>query len=217
MEFKFYDNFFDAINLLPEGEREKACYEFCKYGITGELPEDRNLAMFCLGVSVSVQKYQGRGGKRDGAGRPPIENQKKQKNQKNQKNHNEQTETITETETETITEAEAKKESEWRGFYKNVHLTSHQYGLLLSEIANEQALEDIIEELSSNIAQKKEKSPPYDENYPDMHFATLKAYWRFRKLNGFKKPQTKEDKAQAFKNELDELTLKYRLKEAGSG
>ena len=107
--------------------------------------------------------------------------------------------------------------SDWHGYYKNVHLTSHQYGLLLSEIVNEQALEDIIEELSSNIAQKKEKSPPYDENYPDMHFATLKAYWRFRKLNGFKKHRAKEDKAQALKNELDELTQKYRLKEAGSG
>lgn len=121
-------------------------------------------------------------------------------------------------------EKENKKEkeesldlSDWHGYYKNVHLTSHQYGLLLTEIANKQALEEIIEDLSSNIAQKKEKSPPYDENFPYMHFAILKSYWRHRRLNGFKKPQTRIDKAQAFKNELDELTQKYRLKEAGSG
>ena len=60
--FKFYSNFLDAIDILPEDERAKACYEFCKYGVTGELPDDKSLAMFCIGVSVSVQKYQGRGG-----------------------------------------------------------------------------------------------------------------------------------------------------------
>ena len=96
-------------------------------------------------------------------------------------------------------------------------MTSNQYGRLLSEIANESALNEIIEDLSSNIAQKKEKSPPYDENFPDMHFATLKAYWRYRKLNGFGRPPTNTDKAQAFKNELDKLTEQYRQKELNSG
>jgi hypothetical protein len=68
-KFMFYENFLDALDMLPEGEREKACYEFCKYGITGELPKDRSLAMFCIGVSASVRKYDGRGGAREGAGR----------------------------------------------------------------------------------------------------------------------------------------------------
>ena len=68
-KFMFYENFLDALDMLPEGEREKACYEFCKYGITGELPKDRSLAMFCIGVSASVRKYDGRGGVREGAGR----------------------------------------------------------------------------------------------------------------------------------------------------
>ena len=107
--------------------------------------------------------------------------------------------------------------SDWHGFYKNVHLTSNQYGRLLSEIANKQALDGIIEELSSNIAQKKEKSPPYDENFPDMHFATLKAYWRFRKLNGFSRPPTNTDKAKALKDELDKLAQEYRIKDLNSG
>lgn len=105
----------------------------------------------------------------------------------------------------------------WYGFYKNVHLTSNQYGRLLSEIANQSALDEIIEDLSSNIAQKKEKSPPYDEKFPDMHFATLKAYWKYRKLNGFKKPIPKEDKAKALKEELDKLTEHFRQKELNSG
>ena len=105
----------------------------------------------------------------------------------------------------------------WYGFYKNVHLTSNQYGRLLSEIANQSALDEIIEDLSSNIAQKKEKSPPYDENFPDMHFATLKAYWRFRKLNGFSRPPTNTDKAKALRDELDKLAQEYRIKDLNSG
>lgn len=102
--FMFYENFLSAINMLPDNERGRACYEFCKYGITGELPEDASLKMFCIGVSASVRKYQGRGGKREGAGRKPnknnslIGNQNNQKNQNNQNNHKEQTETKTKTE-----------------------------------------------------------------------------------------------------------------------
>ncbi len=98
-KFMFFSNFLDAINQLDEKNREKACYEFCKYGITGELPKDKILAMFCIGVSASVHKFQGRGGSRVGSGRKP-KNQSlscNQKNQKNQKNQNTQTETETET------------------------------------------------------------------------------------------------------------------------
>lgn len=75
-KFMFYENFFLAIEKLPEEKRAKACYEFCKYGITGELPDDENLAMFCIGVSASIQKYQGRGGFREGSGRKPKESKK---------------------------------------------------------------------------------------------------------------------------------------------
>ena len=105
-KFMFYENFFWAIEKLPEEKRYKACYDFCKYGITGELPKDEIMSMFCIGVSASVQKYQGRGGKREGAGRKPnknkdlFENQKNQNNQNNQNNHKTQTETETKTKTE---------------------------------------------------------------------------------------------------------------------
>lgn len=100
-KFMFYANFLDAIEQLPKEEQANACLEFCRYGITGNLPDNKYIAMFCLGVSASVQKYQGRGGSRIGAGRPKKqenqqvnENQNIQKNQNNQNNQNEQTETI---------------------------------------------------------------------------------------------------------------------------
>lgn len=101
--FKFFANFLDAIDQLDKSERANACYEFCRFGITGELPDDPALKMFCVGVSASVHKYQGSGGKREGAGRKPNKNngldrnQNNQKNQNNQNNQNEQTETETET------------------------------------------------------------------------------------------------------------------------
>lgn len=118
-KFMFYDNFLYAIEQLPEDEQGQACLELCKFGITGELPKNKYLAMFCLGVQASVQKYQGRGGAREGAGAPKgNKNAEKQEdiknnqnNQNNQNNHNiqknqkfqkQQTETETETKTETI-------------------------------------------------------------------------------------------------------------------
>ena len=194
------------------------------------MPEDKNLAMFCLGVSVSVQKYQGRGGYRENSGRKKSNEIENQKNQKNQKNHNEQTETKTKTKTETktktLTEAEAENTpapsqnfsdlSEWLGEYSNVHLTPHQYSEFTQYVGKRDVADSLIEELSANIAQKKENAPPYDENFPDMHLAKLKLYWKYRKLGGGKPPNT-EDKREMLKKELEKLTEKYRLKELQSG
>ena len=89
-KFMFYETFMRAIDTLAEDKRAEACYLFCRYGIYGELPEDDALKMFCIGVSCSVRKYQGRGGSREGAGRPSKENQNIQ---------NEQTQTKTQTKT----------------------------------------------------------------------------------------------------------------------
>jgi hypothetical protein len=86
--------------------------------------------------------------------------------------------------------------NEWFGEYRNVHLTSSQYGQLLSMIAHKQFLDDLINDLSENIARKRDEAPPYDEKYPHMHFVILKKYWKFRQLNPHKfkkdiaKPQT---------------------------
>ena len=92
--FKFYSNFLDAINVLPENERANACYEFCKYGITGDLPKDKAIAMFCVGVSVSVQKYQGRGGNHNPTGKNQWSKEVKEV-KVGQTGQNEQTETET--------------------------------------------------------------------------------------------------------------------------
>ena len=107
--------------------------------------------------------------------------------------------------------------NDWYGEYKNVHLTKRQYDLLLQEILDKDKLNELIGELSENIACNTGKAPPYDDKSPDMHYATLKKYWRYRKLNGGTRPQTQSDKAKAFKDELDKLTEQYRLKEANSG
>lgn len=97
--FMFYENFLEAIDQLPESERANACYQLCKYALNDELPEDKSLAMFCIGVKYSVHKYQGRGGARIGAGRPKkTTEEENQKNQNIQKNQNTQTETETKTE-----------------------------------------------------------------------------------------------------------------------
>ena len=141
-KFMFYENFLNAIEQLPKEEQANACLEFCRYGISGNLPKNKYLSMFCLGVSASVQKYQGRGGIREGAGRPKKqENQQvkgNQKNQKNQKNQNEQTETIntkhklkTETEKEYVFEGEVIKlnEKDYDSWKEKFNLLDFDYEL----------------------------------------------------------------------------------------
>lgn len=130
--FMFYDNFLEAINQLPESERANACYQFCKYAITEELPEDKSLAMFCVGVRYSVHKYQGRGGARVGAGRPKKSNEEKnQKNQNIQKNQNTQTETETKTEIKenTIKEKSDGGNIDWADVLDRWNRIANKYGL----------------------------------------------------------------------------------------
>lgn len=106
---------------------------------------------------------------------------------------------------------------EWYGEYSNVHLTQEQYKMLECNIVgNKKVLDGLINELSNNIAQKNPKAPPYDEQYPDMHYAKIKTYWNYRKLNG-DKPRGQPDKAIEFKQQLEALTEKYRIKEVRSG
>lgn len=119
------------------------------------------------------------------------------------------------TKTETKTETKTKTETDnIYGECVNVHLTHTQYSKLLNEILSEKALKELINELSLNIA--RGKAPPYDEKQPDCHYASLKVYWRNKKLKT-QNPTSPIDKAKAFKDELDKLTEQYRLKEANSG
>ena len=95
--FMFYSNFLDAIDQLPESERANACYQLCKYALNDELPEDKSLAMFCIGVRYSVHKYQGRGGNHN----PTGKNQYTKSGQSGQTGQNGQKAIQTQTETKT--------------------------------------------------------------------------------------------------------------------
>lgn len=104
--------------------------------------------------------------------------------------------------------------SQWLGEYSNVHLTDRQYADLVQYIGAKKKADELIEELSSNIASKKENAPPYDENFPDMHLAKLKAYWKFQKLRGDKaQNKTLIDKQNEYRAQLKALADKFRAKE----
>ena len=83
--------------------------------------------------------------------------------------------------------------SNWLGEYSNVYLTDKQASKLACYVGDIKTTKGLIEQLSENIASKKANAPPYDENFPDMHFVILKKYWDYRKLNPQKfKPQSQE-------------------------
>lgn len=90
-------------------------------------------------------------------------------------------------------EAYKKDLENWYGEYSNVHLTKNQYGKLLSMMLSKELLQEIIDELSENIAAKREKALPYDENFPEMHFVACKKYWDFRRQNPEKFRKVKEN------------------------
>ncbi len=102
--------------------------------------------------------------------------------------------------------------NEWFGEYQNVHLTQTQYGQLLSMIANKAFLDEIINDLSSNIARKQPKAPIYDDKYPHMHFVIIKKYWKYRQTHpskfltsSAKSKQTSSDREKAREQRIKEL------------
>lgn len=90
-------------------------------------------------------------------------------------------------------EAYKKDLENWHGEYSNVHLDKNQYGKLLSMMLSKELLQEIIDELSANIAAKKEKALPYDEKFPEMHFVACKNYWNYRRQNPEKFRKVKEN------------------------
>ena len=94
------------------------------------------------------------------------------KNDKNDKNEEE------------VVEEEIEKQKMLNDFYgefKNVYLPKNRYDYLSNCILNETILNELINELSASIASNNEKYKPYNEKFPDAHFAHLKAFWKFRK------------------------------------
>ena len=62
------------------------------------------------------------------------------------------------------------------GSYSNVYLSKVQYGTLTQLMGGEELLAAFIDELSENIACKKEQV--FDEKYPNMHFIRLRKYFK---------------------------------------
>ena len=62
------------------------------------------------------------------------------------------------------------------GVYSNVYLSKEQYGTLTQLMGGEELLSVFINELSENIASKREAV--FDEKYPKMHFIRLRKYFK---------------------------------------
>lgn len=93
------------------------------------------------------------------------------------------------------TKVKEKKEEEKKsdetflpcGSFNNVFLSPAQRSELLVEAKTEAVLNTVIDELSQNIALKKEK--PFDEGIPDLHFVRVRRY--------IKQKLSKESRGQA--------------------
>lgn len=69
------------------------------------------------------------------------------------------------------------------GEYKNVYLTKNNYDKLKGFVLNDSVFNELINELSEQIAQKNERYKPYDDKFPNAHFIYLRNFWKFRKNN----------------------------------
>lgn len=79
------------------------------------------------------------------------------------------------------------------GEYKNVHLTNVQYDKLKCLCLNDKLLNGLINELSENIAGKKNRASPYDEKFPEMHYIALKKYYQYKINNVIGESNSRDD------------------------
>jgi hypothetical protein len=75
------------------------------------------------------------------------------------------------------------------GTYSNVYLSKVQHSTLTQLMGGEKLLAGFIDELSENIASKREQV--FDEKYPSMHFIRLRKYFSAHQ----NKPKRKEEPA----------------------
>ena len=235
--FVFYKSFYEAIKDLPNKNKLKIYQAIIEFALTGIDPnylkgvENSIFLLIKPQILANNKKYEN--GKK--GGRPPKneksidkyeefsndikpnDNQNKTKpkpnvNVNDNVNVNENVNVNVEVveETSAPTKNDFSDLSFWHGEYSNVHLTDKQYSKLIQHVGKKEMLDGLIEDLSANIASKKENAPPYDENYPDMHYAKLKAYWDYRRLKG-NKPKNYNDKQEEFKAKLKALADKYRV------
>lgn len=81
----------------------------------------------------------------------------------------------------TTTILEYPKNQKIYGKYHNVCLSAEQYNHLLGVCASQKLLDDLVDNLSENIEEGKEK--PYQCDFPNAHFIRLKKYREFRLKN----------------------------------
>lgn len=92
------------------------------------------------------------------------------------------------------------------GKYLNVCLKKNQYDKLLGICASSQLLNEIIDNLSENIEEGKEK--PYDAQSPNAHYVRLDKYRKFRLQNPHKFKTHKSELTSIADKWLDTMTKK---------
>ncbi len=129
-------------------------------------------------------------------------------------NNNEELKINNITTTSTTEEKFLKENSDFKflGEYHNVGLTEKQIRKLECMILNRKKLDQYIEELSENIAEKKEKN--FDFEYPNMHEVRIKKYW-LKDKNGRKTTQTTQNKP--FSEMTDDEKKKYLKNKKSKG
>ncbi len=90
-----------------------------------------------------------------------------------------------------LNEDRIKNLKNFYGEYKNVYLTDKNYDSLRTLILNEKIIKDLINNLSENIEQGKEKI--FDESRPNMHFIRLKKYWQYQQNKQTEKKQEESE------------------------
>lgn len=84
---------------------------------------------------------------------------------------------------EEVEEEKLKNLDNFYGEFKNVYLSSDRYDSLKGLIMNDRVFLELINELSTKIAEKSDKYKPYDEKFPNAHFSYLRNFWKFRQNN----------------------------------
>ena len=202
--FIFYDSFLNALDELDSEIRLQVYDAICHYALREEEPELSGIAkaIFLLikpQIDANNKKYEsGKKGANYGklGGRPkkekplknPLgvisENPKETPNVNVNENDNVNVNVnVNENVVEEVEEEKLKNFDNFYGEFKNVYLSSDRYDALKGIILNDNVLSELIDELSTKIAEKSDKYKPYDEKFPNAHFSYLRNFWKFRQNN----------------------------------
>ena len=191
--FVLYSKYWDILKDLPNEDMGILFKTILKYQATkeiDELPANLKIAFNFIKNQFDLddKKYQELCEKQKAnglkGGRP-----KTPKNPKNPMVFSETQKSLKEKEKEKGKEKEKEKEKEKDkecvinttphtfGSFQNVYLTDKQKKEFDCLVMDKKTADEIINNLSENIACKKEQI--YDDQYPDMHLLRLKKYWQY--------------------------------------